>query len=807
MIFLASRAIIRQYQRILKRFVILLVATVVPVLAQGPEAPVVREDPLLDYNPANDFFERGKNLYDAAAATEDPELRRDQYDLAARLFSSYLADYPNHENSEKAWWYLGNSYYQAGSIEDARRAFATLINRYNKGAWVAAAAYTLAADHYNHEDYAMAAPLFERYAKNIDKPEEVSRGWYYAGSCYRLLGRDHQALNSMNKVVEDPEGKAFTDLAELAIAHVSVKIGRLDEAFKIFQKLIGKDGVTSQLRSEAMLHAALVARKLEKEEVANGYLNQLLADENAKEYWTDAEVALMSSYFTREQYAKVIELYRNSKLVVTGKQAASRLMTVGRSLIRLEQHKEALAIFRQIERQVQPDSKIAFNASFYRLLCFYQVEGRHVAEQVDAFLQLYQAAHPHDYRIHTALMMKAETLYADKRVAEAAQVYNQVEATVVSEQNRPGLYYQRGWCLAEAGDQQGAIRSLTLFINGYPEDERLASALAKRARVQQDSGKAARAIADYDRLIKLGKPQDLLSYAWLESARLKRSEGQIDDMVARYRGLIDGIEKLSDELKAEAHYWIGWGLVKTNQAKESVEHLEQARALRGDLYDKHSGILLALGYYAAQNADQLALEVDLAIKESYADELPDQALQWVGMQSFNGGKFQRAATFLALIAKPDEPRATPKEVWRYLGKSQIEVGNAEAALVAVDHVLEVENNMAWKADGLLDKARALFLLERYDESRKAADEALGLQPQGRTRSSLRLLVGDLEMKAGDPSKASAQYLIVVNFMDDDQLKPLALSKVVAAFDAQGDAAQAAKYRQQLVSEFPTWKAP
>ena len=312
---------------------------------------------------------------------------------------------------------------------------------------------------------------------------------------------------------------------------------------------------------------------------------------------------------------------------------------------------------------------------------------------------------------------------------------------------------------------------------------------------------------DYDRLIKIGKPEDMVVFGWLESARLRRGAKQIDDMMTRYRGLLESGIEVDDKLKAEANYWLGWGMVKTNKPKLSIEPLEKARKLRADLYGKHAGLLLALGYFASQNVEKLAEEVHLAIEGDYEQDLPDQAIQWVGMQSYNAGSYHDAAIFLALIANFEEPRETPKEVWRYLGKSLLETGMAEDALPAINNVLEMEQNPAWIADGLLDRGRALYELEKLKESREAVDKALAMQPQGRTRGGLRILAGDLDLKEGDPKKASAQYLIVVSFINDKELKPLALHKLVAAQEEAGEEAEAEKYRQQLQKEFPDWKAP
>jgi tetratricopeptide (TPR) repeat protein len=287
---------------------------------------------------------------------------------------------------------------------------------------------------------------------------------------------------------------------------------------------------------------------------------------------------------------------------------------------------------------------------------------------------------------------------------------------------------------------------------------------------------------------------------------MRRAENNIPDMIARYQGFLKNVRDPGENHQAEANYWIGWGLVKTNAAKDAVAYLEKARELRAEAYGKHAGILLALGYFSAQDVAKLSAEIKLAIDGKYEADIPEQILQWSGMQSYNAGDYPLAAQCLGLVANPDEPRATPKEVWRYLAKARLETHDAEGALKAANHVLEVEDNPAWKADGLLDRGRALFLLDKTDEARAAADEAFALRPQGRTSAGLRILSGDLHMKAGDPRKASAEYIIVVSFHDDKDLKPRALHKLIEALEKQGDQAEADKYRAQLKSEFPDWTA-
>ena len=783
-------------------FLAILVIACGSLCAQIPRAEPV--DPSLQPDAGNDQFARGKNLYDAAQSSTVLENRQAGFERAATIFTSYLDEFPNHPNAEMAWWYLGNSYYQGGQMDEGKRCFHTLLNRYGKGKWAAAAAYTLAADHYNKTEYTLAAPLFEIFAKNAAKPEDRARGNYFVGTCYRMLGQDREAIGAYQKVLEDPAGALFAAQAKLALGHLAAKAGKLPEALALYQQIVASPSQI-KLRGEAALHAALTATKLEQPELSEKYLKMVLTTPGMEAFRLDAQTALMAIHFANKEYAKVVSLFGDSELKAEGEKEATRLMLVARAYLRLQKPSDALGHFREVEHLVDAQHDLAFQASYYRLLCFFQIEGRHLPDQVDAFLELYRKTRADDPRIHTAMLMKAEALFASKNLTAAAKIYTEINAARISEKNRPGLLYQRGWCLADAGDVQGAIRSLSDFISKYPGDPRLHSAIAKRAGAYAASAEPAKAIKDYDRLTAAGTPPELISFGWLESARIRRSEGNLPDMIVRYKGLLENVKGLSPKLEAEANYWIGQGLTKTNAAKEAIVYLEKARSLRPDTYAKHAGLLLSLGYFSAQDFPHLASELELAITGKYDADIPEQVLQWAGMQAYNADSFAAAARFLNLVANPQEPRETPKEVWRYLAKARLETGNAEGALAAATNVLSVEDNPGWKADGLLDRGRALLSLKRPADARNATDEALALRPQGRTNAGLRILSGDLKLLENDPAGAAAEYTIVVEFHDDKDLKPLALSKLISILDKQGDAAGTEKYRHQLQSDFPNWK--
>ncbi|GAA5129137.1 hypothetical protein GCM10023212_36750 [Luteolibacter yonseiensis] len=776
------------------------------MVAQIPRAEAI--DPALNPDAGNDFYLRGKNLYDAAQASTTQENRMEYFQRSAQIFSEYLNAFPNHPNAEVVWWYLGNCYYLSGQVDDGKRCFSTLMNRYPNGKSAALAAYTLAADYYNKSEYAFAAPLFERFAANAPKPEERSRGNYYAGNCYRFLKREREATAVYRKVVEDPAGALYAPQAKVALGHLALSAGKLQDALAQFEEVVSSP-YTPKIRGEAALNASLAATKLGLTDQADKYLQLILNNPGMDDFRTDAQTALMGNLFAKKQYREVVEIFRRGSAKATGDKEAGRLMLAARSYMRLKQPSEALQLFRDVEKLVKPETDMAFQAAYYRLLCFFQIEGRHLPDQVDAFLQLYRKSRPDDARIHTALMMKAEALFSNKDTAAAAAVYSEINAAIISEKNRPGLLYQRGWCLSESGDPQGAIRSLSEFISKYPEDPRVPSAFAKRAKAYAESAEPAKAIADFDRLTtNAATPADLKSFGWLESARLRRTEGNFADMIVRYQGLLQNDKDLTDNLQAEANYYIGWGMWKNNTAKDAIPYLESARKLRPDAYRKHAGLILTLSYFAAQDTAKLVGEINLAIAGKFEGDIPNQTIEWAGMQSFYTGDYATSAKFLTLVSNPKEPRETANKIWRHLAKARLETNDAEGALTAVNNVLAVEDNPALKADSLVDRGRALFMLKRYDESRKSSDEAFSLHPQGHTAAGLNILYGDLEMNAGNPGPAAAKYQVVVLFhVDDKELKPVALWKLIQALEKQADQPEAEKYRQQLQTEFPDWKAP
>jgi tetratricopeptide (TPR) repeat protein len=794
--------------RIVPIFALLAVAELPSASAQQPRPPAARpvEQPLRA-DPGNDYFHRAKNNYDIAKQMRDHQSRIAAYERAIPLFTDYLTRFGSHKNAVAAWFYLGQCYYHTGHPNEASRCFHTVLRRFGKGPYAAAAASALAVDHYVRKEFALASTLFKTAAENAPRIQDKQRALYYRAACLHQLGRTRDAIAAYNQVIaleKQGAGHAYSDPARLAIAHLLARSGKNKDALKTFEQIVTNSG-DQKARGESALYAGIVAGKLGDTAKSERYLRMVLTTPGMEPWRPRAQIALMTNRFKEKKYRDVIDLFNRSRAPAEGADEARRKMLAARSYMQLGAHKQALELFRAVEALVSPTSDIAFDAAYYRLLCFYKIDGAHVDEQADAFIQIYGKARPRDPRIHTARLMKAETLFARRKFREAAETYKTIDASLISEANRPGLLFQRGWCLATAGDYQGAIKSLTEFIKNNPDDKRIPEALAKQAEAHLENGNQNAALEDLDRLVSLKPPKNLAAFAWQKSARICKESGNIREMIRRYEALLEQVSGLDSEVVANAKYWIGWGLFKQDELKEAIPFLRKARELDPKTYGRQAGLVLALALYGLQDVEGLTTELDRAAQGKYIDEIPEQAIRWLGPQLYNAGRYQEAARFLAIIATPDDPRQTPKVVWRYLGKSELETGKASEALVAIDHVLEVEDRQVWKADALLDRSRALLALGRAKEALEAANEGLAMRPQGRIGSGMRLAAGQAAFALGNYDEAIKHFVYVVEFVDDKDLRPKALEKLVQALEKKGDRADAERYRQMLRGEFPGYR--
>lgn len=782
--------------------IVALVTWVFFNLALGHSTLCAQNTPLVS-DPAQDQFEFCKQLYREANNTQESDLRVEAYQRVIPRLVGYIERYPNHPNIQAASYYLGECYYQSGSKDEGKRILHGVINRFIEGRYVALASNRLGYDAVNTKKYSQAAVHFGRVATMATTAEERYRGRYQEASCFRYAGNVDDAIQSFSLVEASEEAPAnYRESARLKLAQLYLDKNENTKARQYFEALM-KPEVDAKIRIEATLNVGLLALKNKEVEIAKECFEDVLSS-NEEKFKASAQAGLMNSMYTAKDYQGVLDVIKRAEYLGSPATEAIKYAIAGRSAYQLKLYDEAIRLFSKAESQ-EPLSSEAFEASYFRLLCFYNIKGANIPQQVDAFLEIYQVQYPKHERIHKALLMKAETLFDAEKHREAASAYNQIDSEIIGSANQANLYYKRGWCLSLSGDHNGAVRDFTSFLARHGDDKRAADVIAMRGKSFLALGDRISALKDFDLLIKRYPKDKLAALAWQNSAKIRKEDKDFADMIRRYEALLNGFADLSDDTSANAHYWIGWGNYQIKKFPEAIKALEKASHLDSQKYGLNSGMLIIYSAYSMKDKEKLQQAIESITETGHADKIPTSIFRWLGVQCFNAGEMASAQQYLTKGVTLDDPRATPQAFWKMLGKACVSCGKYKEAVVATTNFLDVVEEPFWKAEALLDRAEAYLGLENLEEAKTSAEQGLELRPKGKVNAELRMILGDIAYNSSDFAGAAAYYVVVVQlFVDDEELRSDALYKSYEALRQKGDQAEAEHYLNTLKEEFPNY---
>lgn len=777
---------------------ILIIASVIMSMTtlSAQDAPLVSD-------PGADQFEFCKQLYRRANAARDQHTRALTYRRLIPRLQNYLRRFPNHPNAAAATYYLGESYYHSGSLDEAKRVLHSVINRYRKGRYVALASNRLGYDAVANKKYAQAAVHFGRVATMSSTAQERHRGRYQQASCYRYAGMTDQAIRAYTHIEKAQDAPVlYREHAKLKLGHLYLDKKDKDKALEKFEAIM-LPAVAADVRVEATLNAGIIYFEQKKNQLAERCFKFVLLSGEDK-FKASAQAALMNVMYAEKNYQGVLDALKRGNHKGQATTEALKFSIAGRSAYKLKHYHEAIKLFAQAERQI-PLSAKAFEAGYFRMLCFFNIKGVNIPLQVDAFLEVYEKRYPKHEYIHKALMMKAETLFDQAKYREAAAAYNKIDVTKIGKENQVNLLYKRGWCLTESGDHNGAVRDFTNFLNRVPEDKRAPRVIARRGKSYLALADRVSALKDFDLLIERYPKDKLAALAWQNSARIRKEDQAYADMIRRYQAMIKNFPDLRKETIANAYYWVGWGNYQLKSYPESIAALEKAVDLEPDKYGFKASMLVVYGSYAMKDKKRLQIAVEKLRGMGKEADIQSPIYRWLGVQCFNAGEMKLAERYLSLGSTPDEPRQTPKAYWKMLGRSRVEAGKYKEALVAIKHYLDVVEQPFWKAEALLDQAVAYLGLEDLAQAKQSAEEGLKLRPKGKVNAELRMILGDIAYNNKDYPVAAAYYVVVVQlFIDDKKLRPEALYKSYQALDKKGDVKEAKHYLDTLNKEFPNY---
>ncbi len=741
-----------------------------------------------------------KNLFEYA----DYVYSQKQWNLAASQYKRYLERFPGGADAAAAWYRLGECHFKGDDSVAAEQAYLQVMRSHKESAFGPAAAYRLATLYYARQNYRGANPYFEIAQRRSEKAAIQLSAAYYRAHCLRELGMEKETIEAFQAVADfegiDPEANPYIDAALQSIARLTQKSGDKAGAIAAYEKLAETTRRTD-FKAEALVKSGLLHSSLGDDEAAEAALLAALDLRGGDEWKPDAQFHLISRYYVAGKYNEATEIYRKGAFAMADELRSSMLLMVGNAYRKIDRFREAVDVYFLL-REHYPATREAAEAEYYKLICFYKMRNPNLPEFVDDYIDWQSRRNASDKHIDMARLLKAEQLFTNGVFNAAGATYDQIRVAQLPESLRSGTLYKRGWAHTEAGNHTLAVRAYSDFLEGYPDDPRAATALAKRAISFRSVDDYTSALRDFEKIISDFPESDAAELSYQQVALIKGQQRDNKGMIESFSALLEKYPQ--SKAVPEAHFWIGWGQYEEKDFAAAAESLRKARELDRATFYERATLRIVLSEYSQQKVAAVRSEIE-AIPDGTAIAIPPQVYLWLGVNLYDAAEYTAAATYLSRAVNHADPAATQPVIWKRLGEARLYTGAAGTAIEAFDHYLESRQPATNRARVLHDKAVATLVLGEPLEAEKIVEEALSLQPQSRVYGQLCILWGEIALRADEPERAVQRLVKPTYAIDDEEITPTALYKSAKAHEALGQTEKAAELRARLKERFPSYR--
>ena len=780
-------------------FLLIVIMTLgVSALESSAQAPSQAE---LRTDPANDYFSRINQLYKAATTTQDFNQKDRLYNRLVPMLVDYLKQYPRHKNAQASWYYLAESYYFTGKVREAINTYKKITAKYKVGPYVAAASYRIARDYASKSEFMKAAEFYGKTATfSSDKSDKI-RVQFFQAQAYMQANRSDLATPIYKQVARAEGSNPYREGAALAYGKLGIKKGDYEGALLELEKLITPTQALD-VKAEATYYAGTAALQLKNSELAEKYYKMSM-ETKTPDWKGQAQTGLMIIYFEREDFRGVFNLKQKGKFEMPNSFKAQQAYLLGISCFKLKKYVDAIDNFIDVE-VLDKKSENAFKAGYYKLRCFYKLKNATLAGKVDRYVQNFAVNNGRHKFIHQALMMKAETLFANQKYSEATAIYANISEKIIDAKYVAGLLYKKGISLNELENYAGAADTMTMFIEKYPDHPKLMEVLLYRAEAYIEIENKSNALRDYDHVIKSSKDTKQVAFALQKSGFIQRNDNH-DDMIVRFKRLVNEHKDLDKKVLGNANYWIGRAYFKQMKYEESMKYLDASWLLDQEIFKEQISMLRIVGYFSLKKVKETEDAVIGGEKSGIKKKIPLAVYRWLGSHYYNESDFLKASRYLSSGIERGKADATPINVWRFLTKAQMKAKLYKAAFNSVSNLLSLEEKKVLIVDAMLDKAKIQMALGKDGDAKRTADEALEMNPIGRLKAELLLVIADFYFNIGQPAEAAKHYVLLVDSGKGLPEHAHILYRLADTLKKTDNAEESKRYEKILREKYPNYR--
>ncbi len=285
-------------------------------------------------------------------------LKLKRYTEAAEGYSQFLQKNPKYEKADEAYFWLGESYFYSGNIEQAQQSYGTVINNYPMSKKFAEALYGMGWTYYRSGNCSDAIASFEK-AIQMQRlaPDVQFDALLRTGGCHFDAKNYVAAGGAYRTIVRRFPEKVTSPFILCRLAFCNGEIGDYDDAMDMYEDAMAR-WPQSQFIDDAVFGKGEVYVKAQDDKKAIEEFRLLINQFPTSEYVPHAYFRIVDAYTKLKQPRRVVaSLEEILKKYPGGGLAAEAKMMLHQTYLALNMKLKAAKLQKEIDRDAELRAK------------------------------------------------------------------------------------------------------------------------------------------------------------------------------------------------------------------------------------------------------------------------------------------------------------------------------------------------------------------------------------------------------------------------------------------------------------------
>lgn len=410
-----------------------------------------------------EFIQNEDSIFVTSLAKLNVDTAFEYYrDKGIHLYQKAQIKYPNDQRIVKAYFELGNYYYELGFNFLALQEYQIVVGKYKGSLQAKESLFKIGRCYDNLKDPESARRAYFQFTCSYPKDPLVSDALMSIGNSLAEQGLYHKAIDIYEKVIREfADDDTVTTRARFNLAKTYVNMGDYRNAIQLFLKAREKCN-EGQMRSEIEYQIGNCLYLLNEYLDAGNVLGNYLVNEQQGAFAENAGFLLGDCFYKQNNYLgafqvlkKIMETYPESNKVPNG------MYCMGISLKAMNMQESATRMFRD-GIQAYPNDDYASKMALEIGWCYFDKGEYWLAYNAfDSFVRQY----PQHELVVEGMVGMADALLHDNKYAEAINSYIELLKTSNEKKIKRYAFHRIGECYKLLGKLKQAIKAYEMGLD------------------------------------------------------------------------------------------------------------------------------------------------------------------------------------------------------------------------------------------------------------------------------------------------------------------------------------------------------